>query len=60
VKQPAYRTWCYICLGCGWKAPGWEARVPADQDEVKCGPVECGKCSGIRFQPELVEAKRCA
>ena len=52
-----YVIYAFRCLGCGWRAPGYEARIPEGQDPAKCGPVECGRCRSIRFLPELVEKK---
>jgi len=56
-----YRRVKYWCLGCG--GYGYEARVPKEVDETKCGPVECqrGSCRSRRFRAEIVEEKqRCA
>jgi hypothetical protein len=59
-KAPEYRIWRYTCGSCGYRPKGFESRVPVGQDPNKCGPVECGKCSGRRFAAELVEEKKCA
>ena len=49
-----YQMWAYYCAQCGRRAKGFDARVPAECDETKCGPIKCGACGSTRFRAEKI------